>query len=56
MRYAEIGFAFVLFCIVLAGLILGFAGLFGWNFVHALRRRERKIDEADQRLEEWNKP
>ncbi len=55
LRTAEIGFAFILFCVVLAGLVVGIAGLLGWNFVHGIRRRERKIDEADKQLEEWTK-
>lgn len=54
LRAAEIGFAFVLFCVVVAGLVVGAAALFGWNIVHTIRRREQKLDEADRRLEEWN--
>ncbi len=53
LRSAELGFAFVLLCLVLAGLVVGIASLFGWNLVHGIRRREQKMDEADKRLDEW---
>jgi hypothetical protein len=44
MRTVEVGFVVGLALLVLAGLVVGFFSIVGWDFVHTKLRKEKKED------------